>query len=111
MTANHFGVSNSTASKVIIEVCSAICSVPGPLYLHHPLHQEEMKVKVAEFETKFGMVQAFDAIDDTHISIMASYANSQDYYNYKSFHSINAQTVCDYRGLFLDVECRWLQCM
>ena len=41
MTANHFGVSNSTASKVIIEVCSAICSVPGPLYLHHPLHQEE----------------------------------------------------------------------
>ena len=111
MTANHFGVSNSTASKVIIEVCSAIFSVPGPLYLHHPLHQEEMKMKVAEFETKFGMVQAFDAIDDTHIPIMASYANSQGYYNYKSFHSINAQTVCDYRGLFLDVECRWLQCM
>ena len=111
MTANHFGVSNSTASKVIIEVCSAICSVPGPLYLHHPLHQEEMKMTVAEFETKFGMVQAFDAIDGTHIPIMASYANSQDYYNYKPFHSINAQTVCDYRGLFLDVECRWLQCM
>ena len=111
MTANHFGVSNSTASKVIFEVCSAICSVPGPLYLYHPLHQEEMKMTVAEFETKFGMVQAFDAIDGTHIPIMASYANSQDYYNYKPFHSINAQTVCDYHGLFLDVECRWLQCM
>ena len=29
MTANHFGVANCTASEVIFEVCSAICSVLG----------------------------------------------------------------------------------
>ena len=103
MTANRFGVGNCTASKVIFEVCSAICSVLGPSYLHLPRDQEEMKMKVAEFEAKFGMVQAFGAIDGTHVPIMAQSTNSQDYYNYKSFHSLNVQAVCDYRGLFWDV--------
>ena len=37
---------------------------------------------------------------------MAPSTNSQDYNNYKSFHSLNVQAVCDYRGIFLDVECR-----
>ena len=50
---------NCTASKVIFEVCSAICSVLGPSYFHLPRDQEEIKMKVAEFEAKFGMVQAF----------------------------------------------------
>ena len=57
MTANYFGVANCTASKVIFEVCSAICSVLGPSYLYLPRDQEEMKMKVAEFEAKFGMFQ------------------------------------------------------
>ena len=74
MTANHFGVANRTASKVIFEVCSAICSVLGPSYFHLPRNQEEMKMKVAEFEAKFGMV---GAIDGTHIPIMAPSATKK----------------------------------
>ena len=65
-------------------------------------------MKVAEFEAKFGMFQAFGVIDGTHIPIMSPSINSQDYQNYKLFHSFNVQAVCDYRGLSLDVECRWL---
>ena len=107
MTANHFGVANCTDSKVIFEACSAICSVLEPSYLHFLRDQEEMKMKFGEFEAKFGMVQAFGAIDGTHIPRMVPSTNSQDYYNYKSFHSLNIQAVCDYGGLFLDVECRW----
>ena len=79
MTANHFGVANCTASKVILEVCTAICSVLGPSYLHHPRDQEERKMKVVEFEAKFGMFQAFGVIDGTHIPIMSPSTNSQDY--------------------------------
>ena len=41
-----------------------------------------MKMEVAELEAKFGIVQAFGAIDGTHIPIMAPSTNSQDYYNY-----------------------------
>ena len=76
MTANHFGVANCTASKVICEVCSAICSVLGSSYLHLPRDQEEMKMKVAEFEAKFGMIQAFGATDGTHIPTKAPSTNS-----------------------------------
>ena len=79
MTANHFGVANCTASKVIFEVCTAICSVLGPSYPHFPRDQEERKIKVAEFEAKFGMLQAFGVIDGTHIPIMSPSINSQDY--------------------------------
>ena len=68
MTANQIKVANCRASKVIFEVCSAICSVLGPSYFHLPCDQEEMKMKVAEFEAKFGMA---GAIDGTHIPIMA----------------------------------------
>ena len=37
-----------------------------------------MKMKVAKFEAKFGMVQSFGTIDGTHIPIMAPSTNSQD---------------------------------
>ena len=65
MTTKHFGVANCT-----FEVCSAICSVLGPSYIHLPRDLEEMKMKVADFEAKFGIVQPFGAIDGTHIPIM-----------------------------------------
>ena len=45
-----------------------------------------MKMKVAEYKVKLGVVQAFGAIDGTHVPTMAPSTNSEDYYNYKSFH-------------------------
>ena len=61
--------------------------------------------KAAEFESKFGMAQAFGCIDGTHVPLLRPFENSQDYYCYKSFFSLNIQAVCDYRGYFMDVEC------
>ena len=66
-----------------------------------------MKINVAEFEAKFGMVQIFGAIDGTHIPIIAPFTNSQNYYNCKCFHSLNVPAVYDYCALFLDIDCRW----
>ena len=43
----------------------------------------------------------------THIPITAPSTNSQDYYDYKSFHWLKVQAVYDYHGLFLDVKCGW----
>ena len=65
-------------------------------------------MKVAEFEAKFGTVQAIGATYGTHITIMAPSTNSQEQSNYKSFHSLDVETVCDYHGLILDVECKQL---
>ena len=111
MTANTFGVHQSTVSKVVIQVCNAISKNIGSEYLHLPRTEEEMRTKIAQFETKFGMVQAFGCIDGTHIPIRRPYVNSQDYFNYKQFFSLNVQAVCDARGIFMDVECRWPGCV
>ena len=53
------------------------------------------------------MVQAFGCIDGTHILIKSPNENSQDYFCYKQFFSLNVQAVCDYKGRFMDVECQW----
>ena len=107
MTANTFGIHQCTVSKTLREVCSAVSKHLSPEYLHLPSTKEEMYSKVAEFETKFGMVQAFGCIDGTHIPIRRPVTDSQDYINYKQFYSLNVQAVCDCRGIFLDVDCRW----
>ena len=66
-----------------------------------------MRKTVAEFESKFGMTQAFGCIDGTHVPIQCPIENSQDLFSYKQFYSINVQAVCNYKGYFMDVECMW----
>lgn len=107
MTANTFGIHVCTDSKTIHDVCVAISYHLGPKYIKLPQNEEEMQEKVAEFEAKYGRVQAFGCIDGTHIPTKRPQENSQDYYSYKGFFSLNVQAVCDYRGQFMDVDCRW----
>lgn len=85
MTANVFGIAICTVSSVISKVCKRITIVLGPSYLKLPETREEMKQKVSEFETKFGMAQAFGCIDGTHIPIKRPIKDPQDYFNIKDF--------------------------
>ena len=66
-----------------------------------------MRVKAGESEAKSEMKQAFGYIDGTHIPVKYPVQNSQDYFCYKQFYSLNIQAVCDYRGSFMDIECMW----
>lgn len=107
MTANSFGVAICTAAAVIHQICAAISKHLGLKYLYLPMDVNSMRKKVAEFETKFGMTQAFGCIDGTHIPIQCPVENAQDFFCYKQFYSLNVQAVCDYKGYFMDVECMW----
>ena len=107
MTANTFAIHQCTVTKIITQVCHAINTVLGPTYLHLPRDVNEMREKASEFELKFGMIQAFGCIDVTHIAVKRPIDNSQDFFNYKQFFSINVQAICDSKGHFMDVECRW----
>ena len=93
MTANIFGLAISTASGVLLEVCKEICKVLGPSYICMPRNKDEMRHKVAEFDSKFGMPQAFGCIDGTHIRLKRLCENSQDFYNYRGFFSLNMKAV------------------
>ena len=66
-----------------------------------------MLSKISESEDKIGMTQAFGCVDGTHIPLKAPTVNSQDYYNYQQFDSLNVQGICDYKGYFIGVDCRW----
>ena len=56
---------------------------------------------------KVGMVQCFGCVDGTNAPIIRPKKNSQDYYCYKGFFSINVQEICDYRGYLIDFDCSW----
>ena len=53
------------------------------------------------------MTQALGCIDGTHIPLKTPTVNSQDYYNYKQFHSLNVQGVYDCKGYFMGADYRW----
>ena len=83
MTTNTFGIARRIA-KVVLQVCIAIVvDELGPLSISLPKTEQDMKVKVSEFECKFGVKQAFGCIDGTHIPILRPRENSQEYYDYK----------------------------
>ena len=107
MTTSIFSIALSTASKIILEVCKAITEHLGLKYIHLHRTEEEMIQKASEFESKYGMTQAFGCIDGTHVPILRPIENPQDYYCYKIFFSLTVQAACDYRDVSMDVDCRW----
>ena len=49
MTANTFGIHQSTVSKTMLETCITVTKYLGPKYLHLSKYVEEMKQKVSQF--------------------------------------------------------------
>ena len=93
MTANSFGLHISTVANVIHDVYklqSYITHHLGPKakYTNLPKDENEMRKTVAEFEVKYGQVQAFGCIDGTHIPLKKPTINSQDYLSYKMYTSL-----------------------
>lgn len=108
MTAIIFGIHQSTVSKVIFEVSYCCYKVPRSKVLPKTVEAEEVKQELSQFEVKFGLPQAFGAIDVTHLPIQRPTENSQGFFLIiKGFFSISVQEVCDYRDIFMDMVCLW----
>lgn len=102
MTANTFGVSPSTLCVILHQVCNSINQI-----INFPASVDELKEATNRFEEKFDIPQVIGCVDGTHIRIKKPHENSQDYYCYKQFYSLNCQAICDEKGFFIDVEVRW----
>ena len=64
-----------------------------------------MTEKASEFEVKYGIHQDFGCRDGTHVAIIRPV--EPDFFCNKQFFSINVKAVCDFCGLFMDVDCCW----
>lgn len=107
MTANTFGVSVCTVTRIIRQVCQAIKDNLSTKYISLPQDIPAMEKIMAGWEQKTGFPMVLGAVDSTHIPIMQPYINSQDYFSYKMKYTINVQGVCDHKGQFIDVDIRW----
>ena len=105
MTANAFGISVSTTSKWVKNVCKAIRDHLGPKYIKIP-NEAELEDYVRQFEDELGFPQVLGAVDGTHVPIQQPNKNSHSFFSYKMKYTINVQAVCDFSGRFIDVEVR-----
>ncbi|XP_060780301.1 putative nuclease HARBI1 [Neoarius graeffei] len=106
-TANAFGLSRSTVSVIIHQVCKAICTTLGHEYIATPKTEPEVQQLVANFYSSNGMPQCLGAIDCTHIEVKRPSTDSTGFVNRKGKHSLNVQALCDYNYCFMDVLVKW----
>ena len=104
MKANAFGVANYTVSLIVRKECAIITKVLSLRYIKLPNTIHKLIELVNGMENKYGFPQAFGCVDGTHILITQPSENPQDYFRYRLNYTLNVQGVCDWKGLFLDVE-------
>nr|XP_058950869.1 putative nuclease HARBI1 [Pocillopora verrucosa] len=107
MTANAFGVALCTVSVVVRIVCYVSTNKCELNVIKLPTTEQEMMELVSKMENKFGFLLAFGCVDGTQIPILSPRENPHDYLSYKMEHTLNIQTVCNYKGTFLHVDVRW----
>ena len=107
MTANTFGHAVCTVSVVVRKVCGVLANKLGSRYIKLPSTEQEMIEQMRHMENKYGFPQAFGCVDGTHIPITQPSENAHDYFSYKMKYTLNVQAVCNWKGLFLNVEVKW----
>ncbi|XP_066590589.1 uncharacterized protein [Prorops nasuta] len=99
-----YRIGESTARQVIIETCTAIIKVLGPIYLRPPSDEEWIKI-CEGFYSKWNLPNCCGAIDGKHIQIQAPPNSGSLYFNYKKTFSIILMAACDYNYKFILVDC------
>ncbi|XP_032238952.1 putative nuclease HARBI1 [Nematostella vectensis] len=100
-----FGLPKSTVSRCITDVSKALVANKEE-FIAWPSDEEKRQIKEAFFAKK-GFPGVIGCIDGTHVRIQGPPRNENDFVNWKGFHSINVQAICDNKGLFTNVVAKW----
>jgi hypothetical protein len=115
-----YGCGESTTRKYTLIVCRVLSSRTRLFgaYIHAPRGHRLMDI-IHKFRNLTGLPNVVGAIDDTHIHLSTRPQRDLtpilcDFFNWKKFHSVLLQAVCDAKGFFLmciegnPVECTML---
>lgn len=97
-------IGESTAYKIIAEVCKEIWNVFSDEYLKS-MTPEEWKMIAEKYEEKWNFPHCFGAVDGKHIRIIMPPKSGSLYFNYKKYFSFVLMAMCDadYKFTWIDV--------
>ena len=93
-----FGVSRGTVCAIVNEVCCILANRILPRYVKFP-SGGELDTVVRGFETRWGFPQCIEAIDGTHIPIVAPH-KYPDYYKFGYYASNNGPPLLLYKYFY-----------
>ena len=101
--ADSLGISQSSVSRAVDEVCSAlVAEMEQFIKLSNDIEEEKRRFfSIAGFPGVVGVV------DGSHVRIMEPKKNPNSYINRKYYPSINVCAVCDSQCKFTYVSIRW----
>ena len=104
VVGEKYGVSKSTVYRCVTAFCYAMAKHKGK-FIKFPTTEEACAIadRIAE---SHGYIQAFGAIDGSHIAINPPADGLADYINRKMYPSIVLQGLVDDRYTFRDVSCK-----
>ncbi|XP_031328030.1 putative nuclease HARBI1 [Photinus pyralis] len=97
-------VHESTISRFVPLVCTAIIQHLSPKYLKTPDTEEEWKKIAQEFYDLWNFPHCIGALDGRHINFRPPISDGAYYYNYKGTHSIVLLALCDAKYRFTYVN-------
>lgn len=103
--ADLFGIGKSTVGYIVHDFCNVLVRKFYNRIIKFPKTEEE-RISISEgFINRWQFSDCFGAMDGCHIPILTPPENAEDYYNYKSFHSLIILAVVDdkYKFTYLNI--------
>ncbi|KAK5650419.1 hypothetical protein RI129_001448 [Pyrocoelia pectoralis] len=106
-TGDFSGVDKSTASRIVKNVTTAICSL-AQIYIEMPRGEDGIRKNQLAFYNIARFPRVIGAIDCTHIRIQSPGGDNAEYFrNRKGYFSLNVQVIGDGDLRILDIVARW----
>lgn len=100
VVSDLYGIGLSTVSKLLMEFCNAI-QIAFKSFIKFPGTEEERAYIASKFLSRWQFPNTFGVVDGTHIAIVPPNGKRTDYYNYKSYYSINVLAICNHEYKFM----------
>jgi hypothetical protein len=105
-----YAVAESTILEIVRNFCRLVRVHLQGTFVQFP-NPAQFRILAQEFKALNGIPYIIEAVDGSHIPILAPVIGGEDYYCRKSFHSALLQGIVDTKCVFWDYEFGWVGSM